>query len=81
MMPVKNPSLKLWTNPFPSMEKKRGTKANQAKNSRSKFGKEKMRRILERKLKRISLFFMKLIISNKVVIFKKDLNSPRDLLE
>jgi hypothetical protein len=44
-------------------------------------GKERMRRIPERKLSRISLFFMVFIISNKRAIFKNDLNLEGDLLE
>jgi DNA-binding response OmpR family regulator len=81
MRPVKNPSLKPWNSPFPSIEWKRGTRANQAKNSRSKLGKERMRRIPERRLKRISLFFMVFILSNQKAIFKNVLNFQRDLLE
>ena len=52
------------------MEERRGTKANQAKNSRSKLGKERMRRIPETKHNKKSLLFMPKILRNKTLFFK-----------
>jgi len=71
MKPVKNPSLKLFHKLFPSIAYKRGTNANQARNSRSKFGKERIRRIPERRLKKKPFFLMPHILRNKKIFFKK----------
>jgi len=59
---------------LPSIERRRGTNANQAKNSRLKLGKERMRRAPERRLNKISFFFIFQILRNKRDIFKEDLN-------
>jgi hypothetical protein len=58
---------------FPMDCVKEGVNANQAKNSRSKFGKERIRRIPDKRLRRISLFFMDVVLRNKKTFFKEDL--------
>jgi hypothetical protein len=72
--PAKKPRAKLWNRSFPDIAMRRGTRAIQAKNSRSNFGKERIRRTPERRLKKISLFFMKSILRNNRLFFKEDLN-------
>jgi hypothetical protein len=56
-------------------------RANQAKNSRSKSGKERIRRMPERRLNKKSLFFMGFILRNNTLFFKGDLNFIGNLLE
>jgi len=50
-----------------------GVNANQAKNSRSKLGKERIRRIPDKRLRRISFFFMDVVLRNKRTFFKEGL--------